>query len=73
MADRSVLFVSSVQKELAEERKAVRDFVHGNSLLSLFFEVFLFEDLPAMGRKPDEIYLDEVDRCSVYVGIFGNE
>jgi len=73
MADRQIVFVSSVQKELAEERKAVRDFVHGNSLLSIFFKVFLFEDLPAMGRKPDEMYLDEVDRCSVYVGIFGNQ
>ncbi len=73
MVDRQIVFISSVQKELAEERKAVRDFVHGNSLLSMFFEVFLFEDLPAMGRNPEEMYLDEVDHCSVYVGIFGNQ
>jgi predicted HTH transcriptional regulator len=73
MAGRQVLFVSSVQKELAKERAAIRDYVHGNSLLSMFFEVFLFEDLPAADRKPDEMYLNEVDRCSVYVGIFGNQ
>lgn len=73
MIEPTGIFVSGVQKELAEERAAVRDFVHGNSLLSMFFKVFLFEDLPATDRKPDEMYLDEVDRCSVYVGIFGNQ
>jgi hypothetical protein len=38
-----------------------------------FFEVFLFEDIPAADRRADEIYLAEVDRCSVYVGMFGND
>jgi len=38
-----------------------------------FFEVFLFEDVPAADRRADEVYLDEVRRCDVYVGLFGNE
>mgnify|MGYP006309912793 CR=1 FL=1 len=63
------VFVSSVQKELAEERRSLRDFVRGDALLGRFFEVFLFEDLPASDRRADEVYLDEVRRCSVYVGI----
>jgi hypothetical protein len=42
-------------------------------LLRRFFEVFLFEDIPAADRRPDEVYFDEVDRCSVYVGLLGNE
>jgi len=67
------VFVSSVQKELAEERRAVRDFVERDPLLRRFFSVFLFEDLPARDRRADEIYLDEVDHCGVYVGIFGDE
>ncbi len=67
------IFVSSVQKELAEERRSLRDFVRGDALLSRFFEVFLFEELPASDRRADEIYLDEVRRCAVYVGIFGDE
>ena len=67
------LFVSSVQKELAEERRAIRAFVEGDALLRRFFRVFLFEDLPAADRHPDDVYLDEVDRCAVYVGIFGRE
>ncbi len=42
-------------------------------MLRRFFEVFLFEDIPAADRRPDEVYFDEVDRCSVYVGLLGNE
>ena len=68
-----VIFLSSMQKELQEERRAVRDFVQGDPLLKRFFNVFLFEDLPATDRRADDLYLDAVDRCAVYVGIFGNE
>ncbi len=41
------LFISSVQKELAEERAALRDYLRGAALLRRFFEVFLFEEIPA--------------------------
>ncbi|OGH59060.1 MAG: hypothetical protein A3G34_01890 [Candidatus Lindowbacteria bacterium RIFCSPLOWO2_12_FULL_62_27] len=44
------LFISSVQKEFAAERRALRDFVDGDALLRRFFSVFLFEDLPASDR-----------------------
>ena len=67
------LFISSVQKELAEERQAIRDYVRGDVLLRRFFDAFLFEDLPASDRRADEVYLGEVDRCGLYVGLFGNE
>ena len=67
------IFISSVQKELAVERRAVRDFVEGDALLRRFFTVFLFEDLPAGDQRADEVYLGEVDRCDVYVGLFGND
>ncbi|MDP3938665.1 MAG: ATP-binding protein [Deltaproteobacteria bacterium] len=70
---KSIIFVGSVQKEFREERTAIRDFVRGDALLRRFFDVFLFEDIPASDRKPDDVYLDEVDRCRVYVGLFGNE
>ncbi len=42
-------------------------------LLRRFFEVFVFEALPASGRRADEVYLQEVNRCDIYVGLFGNE
>jgi len=67
------IFVSSVQKEFAAERRAVRSFVQGDALLSRFFDVFLFEDVPASNRRADEVYLAEVDGCDVYLGLFGND
>src|SRR3990172_7896946 len=67
------IFVSSVQKELQSERQAVRDFVRGDALLRRFFDVFLFEDLPASDRRADDVYLDEVARCAIYLGLLGDE
>ncbi len=37
-----------------------------------FFEVFLFEDAPAADRRPEELYLDEVERCEIYLGLSGS-
>ena len=65
------IFVSSVQSEFAQEREALRGYVREDALLRRFFDVFLFEDAPASSRRPDELYLDEVGRCDVYVGLFG--
>lgn len=68
------IFVSSVQKELAAERRAVKDFILNDPLLSRFFgQVFLFEDLPAADRSPDDIYLSGVEACNIYLAILGNE
>ena len=67
------IFISSVQKELAEERRAIRDYIRGDALFRRLFDVFLFEDLPASDRRADEVYLDEVGRCAIYVGLFGQE
>ena len=41
------IFISSVQKELALERTGLRDYISADPLLKRFFDVFLFEDLPA--------------------------
>ncbi len=67
------IFVSSVQKELNEERTAIRDYIKTDPLLRIYFEPFLFEHIPAVDREPEELYLSEVDGCSIYLGIFGNE
>lgn len=73
MSAKQSIFISSVQKELAHERRAVKNFVHADPLLSRFFEVFLFEDLPAADLRADAVYLSEVDRCTLYLGLFGND
>lgn len=65
------LFISSVQSEFVQERAALRDCVLGDALLSRFFDVFLFEDVPALNQRPDALYLDKVEQCDVYVGLFG--
>ncbi len=73
MSTKQTLFISSVQKELAAERRALKDFIHADPLLSRFFEVFLFEDLPASDARTDAVYLSEVDHCALYLGLFGND
>ena len=65
------IFISSVQKEFNDERCSIREFIHSDPLLKQFFHAFLFEDLPAADHRPDEVYLDEVNRCTIYLGIFG--
>ncbi|MDK2891341.1 MAG: ATP-dependent helicase RecG, partial [Methanoculleus sp.] len=67
------IFISSVQKEFAGERAALRDYLRGDALMRRFFEVFLFEDVPAADRRTDDLYLDEVRHCDIYVGLFGND
>jgi ATP-dependent DNA helicase RecG len=67
------IFLSSVQGELAEHRRAVRAFVEGDPLLRRFFRVFLFEDIPAADRRPDQVYLEKVATSALYVGLFGRD
>ena len=65
------IFVSGAQKELAEERRAVKDFVLGEILLSEYFDVFLFEDSPAKSRSAETAYIEEVRKSDIYMGILG--
>ena len=70
--NRMRIFISSVQREFAEERAALRDYLRGDPLMRRFFDFFLFEDVPASDRRPDFLYLDEVGQSDVYMGLFGN-
>lgn len=73
-AARLRIFISSVQKEFGEIRPALKAFLLGDAVLHRFIsEVFLFEELPARDRRADEVYLEEVERCDIYLGIFGYE
>jgi predicted HTH transcriptional regulator len=67
------IFISGNQKELKEERLAVKEAILGNTVLSNFFDVFIFEELPAKGKPPALTYLKEVDDSNIYIGIIGNE
>ena len=65
------IFISGVQKELKAERRAVKDFIIKDVLLSEYFDVFLFEDSPAKGKSAEKAYIDEVRKSDVYIGILG--
>ena len=65
------VFVSSVQSEFAAERQALKDYFRDDPLIKRFFDLFLFEDVPASDRSPDNVYLREVDNADVYIGLFG--
>src|SRR5664279_947692 len=66
------IFISSVQKEFASERQVLKDYIARDALLRQFFDLFLFEDIPALDRHPNDVYFEEVDRCDLYVGLFGD-
>ena len=72
MAKRKI-FISSVQAEFVQERKALHDYICADPLLGKFFEPFLFELLPAIDQRVDIIYLKEVEQSDIYLGIFGKE
>ena len=67
------IFISSVPSEFVREREHLRDYLRGNPLMRRFFEVFLYEDVPASDRRPDEICLAKVEQCEIYVGLFGKD
>ena len=68
------IFISSVQKEFQQARKDLKAFLLGDAVLHRFIsEVFLFEELPAKDRRADEVYLEQVKHCEIYLGIFGYE
>ena len=67
------IFISSVQQEFSADRLALRDWLRNDPLMRRFFEPFIFEDMPARDRRADEIYLDEVAHCDVYIGLLGSD
>ena len=67
------IFISSVQSEFAQERELLRYYLRDDAMMRRFFDVFLFEDVPASDQRPDQLYLNEVERADIYIGLFGNE
>ena len=65
------VFVSSAQSEFAAERQALRDYFRDDPLIKRFFDLFLFEDVPASDQSPDNVYLREIDNADIYIGLFG--
>ena len=58
---------------MENERHALKAYLRDDALLCRFFDVFLFEDLPAADHRADAVYLAEVGASDIYVAILGNE
>lgn len=67
------VFISSVQREFAEERAMLCRFIRTNALLGMYFEPFAFEEEPAQENTARQVYLDGVEHCDIYLGIYGTQ
>jgi len=67
------IFISSVQSEFIEERKMLAEYLRSDALLCKFFDAFIFENLPANNNDSVRVYLDEVKKSDIYIGLFGKE
>lgn len=67
------IFISSVQREFAKERRALAEMIRKDMLLGTFFDVFLFEEMAAQNRSAKSVYLNEVRNSDIYLGLFGCE
>lgn len=65
------IFISSVQKEFARERREIARYIRKDALFGKFFDVFLFEETPAGSGPAQGVYLKEAADCDVYLGFVG--
>ncbi len=67
------IFVSSVQKELADERRAVKTLVTSDPFLDEHCVPILYEDEPSMLKPASQGYLNDLAKCQFYLVIIGSE
>ena len=65
------IFISSVQQEFAFERKALAEYIRADALLGRFFDVFIFEEMPAKSLAAVDVYLGEVEHADIYLALLG--
>ena len=65
------IFISSVQQEFAKERRELANYIRTDALLGKFFEVFIFEEMPASSQSAEQVYLKEVENSDIYLAILG--
>jgi len=70
---KETIFISSVQKEFAAERKALAAYLREDELLKSFFEPYLFEEMAANDGSPEEVYVGEVIKSHIYLGLLGRD
>lgn len=65
------IFLSSVQNEFAKERKRIAEYIRQDALFSMYFEPFLFEELPAQDKSAQTAYLEQAANAEVYLLLMG--
>lgn len=65
------IFVSSVQKELEDERVTIKDLVENDHFLSAHYTSLLYEYEPAYSEKTLDGCLNALSSCQVYLLIVG--
>ncbi len=65
------IFISSVQKEFQKERIALGAYFRNDPLVSEFFDMFIFEEVPAFEFIPDKVYPAKVRTSAIYIGLVG--
>ena len=73
MAQEIKIFISSVQREFAKERRLLCDYIRTDALLGKFFVPFIFEDMPASEVSAQKAYLTQAAESNIYLGIFGTQ
>ena len=67
------VFISSVQREFMNERRQIADYIRQDALLSIYFEPFLFEELPAQDRSAQSAYLEQAAHSEIYLLLMGEQ
>lgn len=67
------IFISSNQREFAEERKMIKEEIENDFFLGNLFEVFLFEDTPATGETAYNLYMETIEETDIYIGLIGSK
>lgn len=68
------IFISSVQKEFAVARRHLKRYISKDPALKCVFDTFVFEeDVIASDRRADEVYISEIGKSDIYLGLIGNE
>ena len=67
------IFVSSVRMEFEHERKFIKQEIENDYILNRFFDVFLYEELSALGASPKEVYSEEAINSDIYIGLIGSD
>jgi ATP-dependent DNA helicase RecG len=67
------VFISSVQKELVDERMEMKVLLSSDPFLAQHTVPYLFEQYPAPLRPDKKAYLQLLEKCQIYVLIIGRE